>query len=213
MAIKLNGPLGFIYGKLGNLVYYVKDGKQLVREKGKITKLPSVAQLQNRMELAVAVAFVKPLVEFIKVGYTVWEQDLDKGKTPYNLAVSYNKINAVTGVNPDVTIDYTKALVAKGRLKQAVLPGIELKENGLQFSWESPEYYDWSYYQDEVMMLAYFPELKQGVYELAGAKRMECKDFLPLPAELTTKHMEVYISFVSNNRKRTANSTYLGRFN
>jgi hypothetical protein len=213
MAIKINGSFGFIYGRLGNLVYFVKDGKQLVREKGKITKPPTVAQLQNRKELAVAVDFVRQLTEFINVGFSMRKQDLTKGKKPYNSAVGYNKINAVVGVNPEVAMDYEKVLVAKGSLEQAKEPLVELKENGLQFTWVCLDGGNWSFYQDEVMMLAYFPELKKGIYELAGAKRRDCTDFLPLPAELITEHMEVYISFVSSNRKKTANSTYLGRFN
>jgi hypothetical protein len=212
MATRI-GPFGFLNGKVGNMVYYVKDGKQIVRGKGKTTTPPSAAQLQNRAEMAAAVAFVKPVVEFVNVGFTVSKQDFETGKGPFNLAVGYNKINAVTGINPDVTIDYAKALVAKGQLKMAIDSDVELKTNGLQFTWGMASNGDWLYDQDEVMMLAYFPELKQGIYELAGAKRRDCTDFLFLPAELITEHMEVYISFVSSNRKKTANSTYLGRFN
>ena len=124
MARMSNGMAGFIQGKIGNLVYYVKNGKQMVRETGKVTKPPTLPQLQNRMELAVVVAFLRPLTELINVGFIVGSKDYHKGKTSYNLAVACNKPNAVKGVYPDVVMDFTKVLVANGNIDMAMLPAV-----------------------------------------------------------------------------------------
>lgn len=213
MARMYNGMAGFIQGKIGNLVYYVKNGKQIVREAGKVTKPPTLPQLQNRMELAVVVAFLRPLTEFINVGFIVGSKDYHKLKTPYNLAVAYNKPNAVVGAYPDVVMDFTKVLVANGNIDMAMLPSMELTAEGIRFEWLCPEDTIWPRQTDEVMMLAYFPDLARAVYITAGAKRSACTDLLVLPEELLAEHMEVYISFVANDRKSTARSTYLGRIN
>jgi hypothetical protein len=208
-----NGMGGFIQGRIGNLVYYVKNGKQMVREAGKMTKPPTLPQLQNRMELAVAVAFLRPLTEFINVGFTVGQKDYQKGKTSYNLAVAYNKPNAVTGSYPDVVVDFTKVMVSNGNIDMAMLPSMALTAEGIRFEWLCPLDTIWPRHTDEVMMLAYFPVLAKAVYVTAGVKRSAGTDVLALPEELLAEYMEVYISFVANDRKAAARSTYLGWLN
>jgi hypothetical protein len=213
MARMFNGMAGLIQGKIGNMVYYVKNGKQMVREAGKMTKPPTLPQLQNRMGLAVTVAFLRPLTEFINVGFIVSAKDYHKGKTPYNLAVAYNKPNAVMGAYPDVVMDFAKVLVTNGNVDMAMLPAMALTDEGIRFDWLCPEDTIWPRQTDEVMMLAYFPDLAKAVYITAGAKRRACTDLLALPEELLAEYMEVYISFVANDRKSAARSTYLGRVN
>ncbi|HMI01775.1 MAG TPA: DUF6266 family protein [Pedobacter sp.] len=213
MARMFNGMAGLIQGKIGNLVYYVKNGKQMVRKAGKMTKPPTLPQLQNRMELAVAVAFLRPLTEFINVGFIVGQKDYNNGKTSYNLAVAYNKPNAVMGLYPDVVMDFTKVLVANGNMDMAMLPSMVLTAEGIRFDWLCPDDTVWPRLTDEVMMLAYFPDLAKAVYVTSGAKRSACTDLLALPEELLAEYMEVYISFVANDRKAAARSIYLGRFN
>jgi hypothetical protein len=63
------------------------------------------------------------------------------------------------------------------------------------------------------MLLAYFPEQEKAIYLLAAAKRSQCADTLTVPADLLGAYMEVYISFVAQDRKSIANSSYLGSFN
>jgi hypothetical protein len=178
-----------------------------------MTKPPTLPQLQNRMELAVVVAFLRPLTELINVGFVVGSKDYHKGKTSYNLAVACNKPNALVGAYPDVVMDFTKVLVANGNIDMAILPAVELTAEGIQFEWLCPEDTIWPRQTDEVMMLAYFPDLAKAVYVTAGAKRSACTDILALPEELLAEYMEVYISFVANDRKSAARSTYLGFLN
>lgn len=67
MGTLKNGFFGHYQGKLGRLVFYVINGKQVVRTIGKITKPPSTAQLKCRQELKVVNVFLKPLVEFVNL--------------------------------------------------------------------------------------------------------------------------------------------------
>ena len=63
---------------------------------------------------------------------------------------------------------------------------------------------------DQVMIQLYFPGASDKIIFLkAGAKRAEGKEFLALEKSWHPK-AHVYISFISDNRKRISNSQYLG---
>jgi len=211
MGILKNGILGSVQGKLGNLVYYTVKGKNRVRTIGKTKKPASAAQLQNQQEMRMVIQFLKAVSEFIQVGFA--DVARRSGRSAYNMAVSYNKRHAVQGLQPDVFIDFEKVRLTEGILLAAVDATVVLNTKGLEFSWTSPEHVYWSHAHDQVMMLAYFPLLKEAAYVLYGAVRSACADQLPIPPELLAEHMEVYISFISDDRKDIANSSYLGSFN
>lgn len=56
------------------------------------------------------------------------------------------------------------------------------------------------------------PEVNKSIAFQVGVKRIAKAAELLLQAELLTEHMEVYISFVAENRKVISNNTYLGSF-
>lgn len=211
MGTLRNGLLGNYKGKIGNLVFYEVKGKQVVRTLGKSKGPASPAQLQNRQELACVMNFLRPLREFINIGFAAMAQG--NVKTPYNMAVSYNKVNAVMGAYPNVGIDYEKVLVSQGRMQGPDGPAVELTATGLSFTWTCPGHLEWPRPNDQVMLLAYFPSLQKAEYLLYGAARLQCAEVLTLPANLLDKHMEVYISFIAENRGQISDSMYLGRFN
>lgn len=211
MGTLKNGLAGHYEGKIGNLVFYLLKGKQVVRTRGKHKRPASIPQLQNRSELSVVMQFLKPIREFVNAGFAILA--LGSSKTPYNLAVSYNKINAVAGIYPNVIMDFSKILVSRGGLLQAINPAVELNFEGLTFSWEYPPDLEWPRATDQVMLLAYFPEQQRAEYKLYGARRSALTDALPLPADLLDKRMEVYISFIAENRREVADSAYLNRQN
>jgi hypothetical protein len=211
MATYKHGMFGNYRGKIGNLVFYVVKGKQRVRSLGINSKPPTVAQLQSRQQMGIVIGFLKPLKEFVTVGFG--QKAKGKSATPYNFAVSYNRRHAVTGTYPDVTIAYDKVLVTEGSWYTADDPLVVLTESGLHFSWSCTSSIPWPVPYDQVILLAYFPELEKAVYLLYGARRSSCEDQLALTPDLLNAHMEVYISFISSDRKKIANSTYLGSFN
>lgn len=206
-----NGLMGNYQGKIGNLVFYVLNGRQMVRSIGKITSAPTEAQLRNRKEMATVIAFLKPITEFINVGFMVAANKT--GKSAANMAVSYNKKNAVGGTYPDIGMEYHKVRVAEGKGYEAESPTVELLTEGLKFTWLCPNIYPWPVETDQVMLLTYFPLLKKAFYITAGVQRKECSQVLYLPQDMLAQHMELYISFVAANRKSVANSTYIGSLN
>lgn len=159
------------------------------------------------------IAFLKPIKEFIDVGFALMAKGTNK--TPRNMAVSYQKLNAVEGVNPDVRVNYERVLVTRGNIPVAytVNPRVEMTPDGLDFIWSNFRYLQWPHADDAVMLLAYFPALKRAVYLLSGAKRSQCAETLSIQPDLINKYMEIYISFVAQNRKKIANSIYMGNFN
>jgi hypothetical protein len=206
----LNGILGNYTGKIGKLSFYVRNGKQVVRTIGKMSKPPSEKQLQCYAEMAAINKFLKPLIEFVNAGFAAKARGTTK--TPYNLALGYNKKYALQGTNPEISINYEKVLLTQGKLPEVLNAAVVLTTQGLSFSWEVPANLAWPRSTDQSMLLAYFPDLQKAVYVLAGASRMKGGDVLPLQPELLTEHMEVYISFVSENRREISTSTYLGSF-
>jgi hypothetical protein len=211
MGKMTNGFLGPISGKLGNLVYYNVNGKQVVRKLGKITKPPTPAQLQNRKEMKTIMQFLSPLTEFLNTGFIPSYKE--GHKAAFSLAVAYNKKNALTGTNPDIGIAYEKVRLSEGNLDEAIAPTVELLAEGLKFSWLCPASLDWPANTDRVMLMAYFPNQQTAEYLTSAAQRQQLTETLKLPENLFAEYMEVYISFVAENRKSAANSTYLGSFN
>lgn len=211
MATYRNGMFGNYRGKIGNLVFYVVNGKQRVRSLGINSKPATTAQLQNRQEMGIVIDFLKPLKEFVTVGFG--QKAKGKSATPYNFAVSYNRKHAVAGTYPDASIAYDKVLVTEGSWRTADDPLVVLTGSSLHFSWSCTSSIPWPAPYDQVILLAYFPKLEKTVYLLYGARRSSCEDQLALTPDLVEEYMEVYISFISADRKKIANSTYLGSFN
>ncbi len=209
MGIMKNGPHGPVYGRVGNLVTYRVLNKDVVRMVGENNKPPSLEQLACRQRMAVVVAFLRPLTDFINIGFALKARAANK--YPYNMAVSYNVKHALAGVYPDVVMDYAKVMVANGNLSVAVNAGVLLADEGLRFSWDAGSDMGIAEQRQRVMMLACFPLLQKVMCFIGGAERVAGTDVLYLPNDLRAAYMEIYISFISVGNNEVADSVYLGR--
>ena len=211
MGKLLGGIYGRVHGKVGNLVHYQLMGMEIVRMAGKTAAPPTLKQLACRKEMAVVVAFFRPMHAFINMGF-VAEAAL-VNKLPNNLAVSYNKKNAVRGSYPDIAIDYPKAMLSQGSLPVAEDATVIAEDGGLKFTWAVPPNMGWAEKDHRCMMMAYFPLSERAVFCLSGAKRMEGTDRLAIPADLQGAYAETYISFAEAGSNVVANSVYAGALN
>lgn len=211
MGIMKNGPHGPVYGKVGNLVTYRVLNKDVVRMVGENNKAPSVKQLVCRQQMAVVIQFLKPIVEFINLGFMVESAKADR--YAHNMAVSYNKLHALIGEYPELLIDYSKVLVSKGCLPMAVDALVSIVPDGLRFSWATGSWMDFPERRHNAMLMAYFPELGKAAYCLNGAIRDEGTDVLYLSDDLKNAYMETYLSFVAVGSNEVADSVYLRGLN
>jgi hypothetical protein len=211
MGIMKNGPHGPVYGRVGNLVTYRVLNKDVVRMVGKITKPPSVKQLACRQKMGVVIAFLRPLTDFISVGFALKARAANK--YPYNMAVSYNVKFALAGEYPYVVMDYSKVMVANGNLPVAFNAEVSVIADGLRFNWDVGANMDIAERRHRTMLLVCFPLLRKAVRFIGGAERIAGTDVLYLPNDLRTAYMEIYISFICVSNNEVADSVYLGRLN
>lgn len=206
-----NGILGAVSGKVGNLIFYISQSEARVRTAGKRQAALTAAELINTSKMAVLMNFFKYIKPFIKLGFGT---NLQNSKQNYhNAATSYNKKNALILIDNKVQLAYDRIRVSSGTGLEPEQPSVKLIENELQFSWTHNEALNWEAGLDQVMMMAFFPEENMAVTEPAGAKRRTGHYSLLLPTMLAGKRMELYISFIAQDRQRVSNSIYLGRLN
>lgn len=126
--------------------------------------------------------------------------------------VSEIRKSAMEGLYLERSVSLSKLLVTRGNLLTADKKSAVMTPSGLAFSWSTEIEDGKSHYSDQVMLLAFFPELQQIRFETGGAQRYKGKDFLQLDGIKKGFAAEVYISFIANDQESVSNSTYLGQF-
>ncbi|WP_316748292.1 DUF6266 family protein [Pedobacter gandavensis] len=203
-----NGLFGGFNGRVGNLVGYMLNGKNVVRTIGHSTKRLSPARKINCDRMTIVNKFLSPISAFIKVGFRLKVVDTDRNF--YNEAVSYNKKYAVTGVYPDAELDYPKAMLSMGILLKAEKPSIQHVGAEIEFSWEVPTDLPWKNQKDRAMVLLYWPDQNQHTHILSGSHRKDGKQRVQIDANLTNERVVAYISFVNDDATEISDSVYAG---
>lgn len=206
MARLKNGILGHITGRVGDMIYYMLNGKLVARNISKISTVPpSELQLASRARFAIANSFTKSVKNFVKVSFG---EAKGPGQNAYNKAISTVLLNALSGEYPEYTLDYSKVILSLGSLQPARESSAELENGEVVFTWLSNN--KWPVAADRVMMIAYCEELEEVVYSVGGQKRIVGRDVLNIPQEWSGQRVHLYISFCSEDQKKVANSEYLG---
>jgi hypothetical protein len=206
-----NGLFGGFHGRIGNLVGYTLKGKHVIRTIGKSSKPLTPARKANCEKMRVVNEILKPSIHAIRSGFRLVVAGTDKNE--YNEAVSYNKKNALQGIYPDISLDYTKVLMSMGTLPVAVKPSISQNQEKITFNWEISDSPASEYHTDRTMLVIYFPDIKETCCQLIGAKRVEGKDVIVIGLEHINERMEAYISFAKDNGKAVSNSVHAGSLN
>ena len=211
MGISENGMFGANKGKVGKLVYYQRNGKDIVRTIGRNLNPPSEAQLRSRMEMKVASAFSKVVKPFITYGFAA--HIVGKDLSQFNVSTGYIKNNALMGEYPDISVDYEKVVLSEGPLLPANEAAVAIVPEGLEYSWYVAENTPWPDNTDQVMVLAYFPGTENVLYNLFGPDRTAGKALLKISEPLLGEYFETYIAFISADRTKVSDSVYTGGFN
>lgn len=211
MAIITNGPLGQFRGRIGNLVFYPLNGKQVARTIGPQGP-PSVKQLANYQRMSLTVNMLRTMNDFVDAGFAIEAKGTDKN--PQNLAVSFNKSTAIYGEYPDMSIDYSKVIFSHGKLPFSEDISVTKSLKGLSFSWSKEDVKGYlRRREDMVMILVYFPGMRRSVQMLNAAKRESGGYELKLHRSMIHQPMEIYMLFKAANGKDISDTLYLGNIN
>lgn len=209
MAKLKKGILGPISGKLGPVTGGTWKGIPYLRENTDPSKLKnrSAAQIANQEKFKFANEWMIPLHPFISVGY----MPLATVRTAISAAFSANYNSVISGTWPNLVFDYSKLMISKGNLPGLLNPQVTLVANDqLEFKWQSlPHKY--SLYNDQLIVVVYSHELGVADGFVGMAMRRDEQHTFKFLDILKGKALEIYVGLISMNRKKAANSIYLGR--
>ncbi|MDR6783325.1 hypothetical protein ABIE26_000187 [Pedobacter africanus] len=209
MAKLIKGILGPIRGKLGPVVGSSWKGIAYLREHNKTKTVKThrtAAQLANEQKFKFVQQWLVPFHPYLTVGFL----KLAIRKTEINAAFSAN-FQIFTGVYPSIAIDYSRFIISKGDLPELKHPVIALAApDTIEISWQQNTLYTASF-DDQLMLVLYSPELKITDGFIGGVKRSALHYSFQFDQQLIGKELEVYLSITSTDRKRIADSVYMGR--
>jgi len=197
-------------GKRGNFVTYYLNGVLVGRNIG-LRTVESTPGLEATWQAnKLVTAFLKPVKEFIDLGFELEAKKAHSFK--YSRAYSCVRTESIVGIYPDQGIDFSRVLLSRGKMKMATDVKAGIKGNSIEFSWNPTLVPNATLANDQVMLMAYFPESMEAEYLIHGGKRGSGTAELVLPAYRNPVMMETYITFISADHKRISNSIYTGQF-
>lgn len=201
------GILGGFSGKVGTVVGGSWKGISYMRSLAQNVKNPRTeAQMTQRSKFAIAIAFLKPITDYVRVGFKPYASK----QTAFNAAMSYIVANAISGEYPDHTLDFAKVLVSRGSLFPVDNASAEVDAGKVTISWTDNSGISDALATDVAMPLVFNSLRGEAVFSTAAAARADGLAEINLPAEWSGDPVQIYLGFVSQDGKAIANSIYLG---
>ena len=208
MGTYRKGILGSFSGKVGTVVGSSWNGIDYMRSLPRpSSKAPTDLQLIQRVKLALATGFLRPVSALVNIGY----KSLAVKQTGFNVATSQVIADAFTGIYPDLEIDYSKVLISKGNLTGAWnAVAASTAANTLNMSWTDNSGSGTGKPDDKAVLLAYNAEQNQYVYTIDGGSRSSGADSLLLPVNFSGDTVHIWIAFIAADKKTISTSIYAG---
>jgi len=175
-------------------------------EEPKDRKSRSIKQMEQCAKFRLTTQLIKPMYEFLPVTY----RNVSGRSTPRNKAFSYNIRNAIKGQFPKLSIDHEAVKVSKGTLYNSSTSTAYISDLKIHFCWSNLQINN-AKDDDVAVMIAYCPARQKCIYNTTGPKRSE--EYAILDVSPFKNHVvHTYLSFVSANGNKVADSKYMGRF-
>jgi hypothetical protein len=202
------GILGSLSGKVGSIIGGSWKGIDYIRIKPASVANPRTeGQVNQRNKFTITLEYLQATSDFIKVGYKAFAVK----KTEFNAAMSYVLNNAVGGIAPNFTIDYSLALLSRGSLSSVLNGSTDLATPGqVTFDWDDNSAEGNANATDKAMVLVYNPSKKESVSILDGVDRTVGSQVITIPNTYAGDTVELFMAFVSADGTQVSNSVYLG---
>ncbi|SEL45671.1 DUF6266 family protein [Parapedobacter koreensis] len=193
MATFKNGANGSFSGKVGSVVGYQWRGINVMRSlPKKSTKPRSEKQLANEMRMKLAMSFLSPITEVIRAGFQQAADGLPM--TPFNMALSYHKKNAIGGVYPELYFDYGHAKISTGSLTPAESLIAEWTDEGLSISWDTSSK-DRLLNDQNTIIVLHLVGTNNWDVRTSGIIRGVGHYLFPLPPKFIGTEVHIYVAF------------------
>jgi hypothetical protein len=193
-------------GKLGNLVFYKVGNQGRVRTRAAhFRDRKSPKQLAQRQRMQVALGFLKPFSNLIRITYAAEAV----GRSAMQAAQSYNMRNALAGEYPDIYVDKSKALLRRGPLPLPVSPTLTALTEGLLIEWENGSEATGRHLHDNLVVMVKSPEKENVDFRFTEARRSD-SHYMWKPA-LPEGNVDVWIAFRDPGQTEMSDSMYLGK--
>ena len=202
------GILGSLSGKVGSIIGGSWKGIDYIRIKPASVANPRTeGQVNQRNKFTITLEYLQATKDFIKIGY----KSFATKKTEFNAAMSYVLNNAVGGIAPNFTIDYSLALLSRGGLSGVLNGTTDLTNAGqVSFGWGDNSAEGNANATDKAMVLVYNPSKKESISILDGADRTVGSQVVNIPGTYAGDTVELFMAFVSADGTQVSNSVYLG---
>ena len=198
---KVNIFNGGISGKVGQMVIVNGKNGTYVRSLPTPNDRKSEAQLKQRGKMQQANTFLKPLKEFLKIGFV----ERKPTQNPYQAATSALMRTAFV----DNELVYSRARVTEGSLCPPAQNRVSLSDHVAIFKWDDNSGDVEAKATDQAVILIYNPEKQLAIWEIKKETRKD-KYCLHL---IDSQHLgcyQVYMAFINKKRDKISNSNYLG---
>jgi len=170
MADFNKGFLGGFAGKMGTGVGSSWRGKRYLKSlpaRTKHKRKPSPKQEAARARFSMARRFVQPIAQLLELTFT----DNSSVATGANNAVAQVITEAITGVYPALSIDYSLVKISRGSFPPADNAVATTTGGKLYFTWTPNADTGNARPTDKAVLVAYSPEKQRWVYVTSGFER------------------------------------------
>ena len=210
MGTFAKGILGAFSGKVGTVVGSTWKGIPVMKSvSGPRKGNPTLLQLEQQARFTLMIKFLQPLTPLFNQTYG----NGLVGMSGFNKAFSYNVLNAITGVYPVFSVNYSMLLISIGVLPNASLPAVTSPLAGkLAFNWTDNSGIGKARPTDKAIVAVFCEELNHWIYNLNTATRNAGTYTLDVPA-FSGKPVQTFLGFLSEDGKFVSNSVYTGQVN
>ncbi|GAB2493434.1 DUF6266 family protein [Algoriphagus taiwanensis] len=191
MARINNGFLEGMTGSLGNLVFYKRNGKTVVRQKpGPRKYTPTEQQIFQQKAFSIGQKFIAPLRRVLDHFY---KDSSSKKEDGVNSSLSWVLKNAIENVDGEPKIIPEKIFLFRGYLSQ--LEGIQIRKMStdlFEISWDAGSDTDFWKQHEKLVLVIYVPNRKLVHFIPEGKYRKEGSQLVTLPWKVSSE-AEVYI--------------------
>lgn len=207
MGFLLGGPYFHLKGRTGNNVGRIVKGRNVFAMRPTPSNKPAtVLQQDQRTKFALVTSWLRKCGDFVNLGY----QNYEARGSEMTAAVKDVLDNAITGVSPNFTIDYSKVRLSKGDLSDGLDVSVVAEDVAeLVISWPPGAGLQGAL-TDKLMVLVFCPMINRYTSVIGVVARSAGTYTLSLPALYSGEAVHIWTAFVSLDKKEVSDSFYNG---